>query len=180
MLVLTWAPWRRLTSGASSGHVRNCSFWYWYLEMLRGRFLWFCLKCRRSPPPRAFRSFNHANQFFHRPLQDPDFQLLMAVYDENILKNPFYLALEKQRPDLCSRVAELHGIVSPTSSLLFIWILFTSCYNQPVCLSELQSGFPLWGFPQFLSLCSPILYFCFLTYWNKLSLVNVCFCVFDS
>ncbi|XP_051739522.1 ankyrin repeat domain-containing protein 27 isoform X2 [Ctenopharyngodon idella] len=34
----------------------------------------------------------------------------MAVYDENILKNPFYLALEKHRPDLCSRVAELHGI----------------------------------------------------------------------
>lgn len=49
----------------------------------------------------------------HYPLQDPDFQLLMAVYDENILKNPFYLALEKQRPDLCSRVAEIHGIVSP-------------------------------------------------------------------
>uniref|UniRef100_A0AAY4D3U4 VPS9 domain-containing protein n=1 Tax=Denticeps clupeoides TaxID=299321 RepID=A0AAY4D3U4_9TELE len=38
----------------------------------------------------------------------------MAVYDENILKNPFYLALERQRPDLCSRVAELHGIVSGT------------------------------------------------------------------
>lgn len=35
----------------------------------------------------------------------------MAVYDENILKNPFYLALEKQRPDLSSKVAELHGIV---------------------------------------------------------------------
>nr|XP_040018208.1 ankyrin repeat domain-containing protein 27 [Gasterosteus aculeatus aculeatus] len=35
----------------------------------------------------------------------------MALYDENILKNPFYSALEKQRPDLCSRVAELHGIV---------------------------------------------------------------------
>ncbi|MCI4381923.1 hypothetical protein PGIGA_G00257430 [Pangasianodon gigas] len=35
----------------------------------------------------------------------------MAVYDEDILKNPFYLALEKQRPDLCSRVAEVHGIV---------------------------------------------------------------------
>ncbi|KAF3706070.1 Ankyrin repeat domain-containing protein 27 VPS9 domain-containing protein [Channa argus] len=43
--------------------------------------------------------------------EDPDFQLHMAVYDENILKNPFYLALEKQRPDLCSQVAELHGIV---------------------------------------------------------------------
>ena len=46
------------------------------------------------------------------PLHDLDLQLLMAVYDENILKNPFYLALEKQRPDLCSRVAEIHGIVS--------------------------------------------------------------------
>ncbi|XP_038130215.1 ankyrin repeat domain-containing protein 27 [Cyprinodon tularosa] len=35
----------------------------------------------------------------------------MAVYDENILKNPFYLALEKQRPDLCRNVADFHGIV---------------------------------------------------------------------
>ncbi|KAK7116987.1 hypothetical protein R3I94_022503 [Phoxinus phoxinus] len=35
----------------------------------------------------------------------------MAVYDENILKNPFYLALEKHRPDLSCRVAELHGII---------------------------------------------------------------------
>nr|XP_055047827.1 ankyrin repeat domain-containing protein 27 [Misgurnus anguillicaudatus] len=35
----------------------------------------------------------------------------MAVYDEDILKNPFYLALEKQRPDLCIRVAQLHGII---------------------------------------------------------------------
>ncbi|XP_069037319.1 ankyrin repeat domain-containing protein 27 isoform X2 [Lepisosteus oculatus] len=35
----------------------------------------------------------------------------MAVYDEDILKNPFYLALEKQRPELCSRVAEAHGVV---------------------------------------------------------------------
>ncbi|XP_027898184.1 ankyrin repeat domain-containing protein 27 isoform X2 [Xiphophorus couchianus] len=43
--------------------------------------------------------------------EDPDLQLHMAVYDENILKNPFYLALEKQRPDLCSRVADFHGIV---------------------------------------------------------------------
>lgn len=50
----------------------------------------------------------------HHHHQDPDCQLLMAVYDENILTNPFYLALEKQRPDLCSRVAELHGIVSPS------------------------------------------------------------------
>nr|XP_020471416.1 ankyrin repeat domain-containing protein 27 isoform X2 [Monopterus albus] len=35
----------------------------------------------------------------------------MALYDENILTNPFYLALKKQRPDLCNRVAEFHGIV---------------------------------------------------------------------
>uniref|UniRef100_A0A6I8PJN1 Ankyrin repeat domain 27 n=1 Tax=Ornithorhynchus anatinus TaxID=9258 RepID=A0A6I8PJN1_ORNAN len=35
----------------------------------------------------------------------------MAMYDEDILKNPFYLAIQKQRPDLCSKVAEVHGIV---------------------------------------------------------------------
>lgn len=46
----------------------------------------------------------------------------MAVYDENILKNPFYLALEKQRPDLCSRVAELRGIVSHPCLICFLGI----------------------------------------------------------
>ncbi|XP_061449947.1 ankyrin repeat domain-containing protein 27 [Rhineura floridana] len=35
----------------------------------------------------------------------------MAVYDEDLLKNPFYLAMQKQRPDLCRIAAELHGIV---------------------------------------------------------------------
>ncbi|XP_078236475.1 ankyrin repeat domain-containing protein 27 isoform X1 [Pogona vitticeps] len=35
----------------------------------------------------------------------------MAVYDEDLLKNPFYLAMQKRRPDLCRKVAELHGIV---------------------------------------------------------------------
>ncbi|KAI7811583.1 putative ankyrin repeat domain-containing protein 27 [Triplophysa rosa] len=40
-----------------------------------------------------------------------EFRTHMAVYDENILKNPFYLALEKHRPDLCSKVAELRGII---------------------------------------------------------------------
>ncbi|KAH0619590.1 hypothetical protein JD844_000322 [Phrynosoma platyrhinos] len=34
----------------------------------------------------------------------------MAVYDEDLLKNPFYLAMQKRRPDLCRKVAELHGI----------------------------------------------------------------------
>lgn len=35
----------------------------------------------------------------------------MALYDEDILKNPFYLALQKWRPDLCSKVAQIHGVV---------------------------------------------------------------------
>uniref|UniRef100_A0A8C5VLT6 Ankyrin repeat domain 27 n=1 Tax=Microcebus murinus TaxID=30608 RepID=A0A8C5VLT6_MICMU len=35
----------------------------------------------------------------------------MALYDEDLLKNPFYLALQKWRPDLCSKVAQVHGIV---------------------------------------------------------------------
>lgn len=37
---------------------------------------------------------------------------LMALYDEDLLKNPFYLALQKWRPDLCSKVAQAHGTVS--------------------------------------------------------------------
>ncbi|XP_019510022.1 PREDICTED: ankyrin repeat domain-containing protein 27 [Hipposideros armiger] len=45
----------------------------------------------------------------------------MALYDEDLLKNPFYLALQKWRPDLCSKVAQIHGIVSASilSVLLF-------------------------------------------------------------
>uniref|UniRef100_A0A8C2MIP5 Ankyrin repeat domain 27 n=1 Tax=Cricetulus griseus TaxID=10029 RepID=A0A8C2MIP5_CRIGR len=35
----------------------------------------------------------------------------MALYDEDLLKNPFYLALQKWRPDLGSKVAQIHGIV---------------------------------------------------------------------
>ena len=36
----------------------------------------------------------------------------MALYDEDLLKNPFYLALQKWRPDLCNKVAQTRGIVS--------------------------------------------------------------------
>ncbi|KAF4081445.1 hypothetical protein AMELA_G00161350 [Ameiurus melas] len=43
--------------------------------------------------------------------QESECWVPMAVYDEDILKNPFYLSLEKQRPDLCNRVADVHGIV---------------------------------------------------------------------
>ncbi|XP_066876422.1 ankyrin repeat domain-containing protein 27 isoform X7 [Kogia breviceps] len=35
----------------------------------------------------------------------------MALYDEDLLKNPFYLALQKWRPDLCNTVAQTRGIV---------------------------------------------------------------------
>ncbi|XP_049642946.1 ankyrin repeat domain-containing protein 27 [Suncus etruscus] len=35
----------------------------------------------------------------------------MAMYDEDLMKNPFYLALQKWRPDLCHKVAQIHGIV---------------------------------------------------------------------
>ncbi|TRY85823.1 hypothetical protein DNTS_011868 [Danionella cerebrum] len=35
----------------------------------------------------------------------------MAVYDEDLLRNPFYQALERQRPELSRRVAEHHGII---------------------------------------------------------------------
>ncbi|XP_045047888.1 ankyrin repeat domain-containing protein 27 isoform X5 [Desmodus rotundus] len=35
----------------------------------------------------------------------------MALYDEDLQKNPFYLALQKWRPDLCSKVAQIHGVV---------------------------------------------------------------------
>ncbi|XP_023419467.2 ankyrin repeat domain-containing protein 27 isoform X1 [Cavia porcellus] len=35
----------------------------------------------------------------------------MALYDEDLLKNPFYLALQKWRPDLCNKVAQIHGII---------------------------------------------------------------------
>lgn len=44
--------------------------------------------------------------------QDPDWLLHMADYDEDLLKNQFYVALEKRRPDLCSRAAEVRGVVS--------------------------------------------------------------------
>ncbi|XP_057566673.1 ankyrin repeat domain-containing protein 27 isoform X1 [Hippopotamus amphibius kiboko] len=38
-------------------------------------------------------------------------EIHMALYDEDLLKNPFYLALQKWRPDLCNKVAQTHGIV---------------------------------------------------------------------
>uniref|UniRef100_A0A3Q3X142 VPS9 domain-containing protein n=1 Tax=Mola mola TaxID=94237 RepID=A0A3Q3X142_MOLML len=65
----------------------------------------------------------------------------MAVYDENILKNPFYLALEKQRPDLCSQVAELHGIVLvPCCGSLTVSSFSASQFDSYV-LQPVEDGF---------------------------------------
>ncbi|XP_063802075.1 ankyrin repeat domain-containing protein 27 isoform X2 [Pseudophryne corroboree] len=35
----------------------------------------------------------------------------MAMYDEDLSNNAFYIAIQKQRPDLINKVAEVHGIV---------------------------------------------------------------------
>uniref|UniRef100_A0A674NC53 Ankyrin repeat domain 27 n=1 Tax=Takifugu rubripes TaxID=31033 RepID=A0A674NC53_TAKRU len=65
----------------------------------------------------------------------------MAVYDENILKNPFYLALEKQRPDLCSRVAEFHGVVLvPCCSSLTVSSFSDTQFDSYV-LQPVEDGF---------------------------------------
>ncbi|KAM5138133.1 ankyrin repeat domain-containing protein 27 [Mantella aurantiaca] len=65
----------------------------------------------------------------------------MAMYDEDILNNAFYLAIHKQRPDLIDKVAEVHGIVlvpckgSVTSSL------FSSSYFESYVLKPSEGGF---------------------------------------
>ncbi|XP_040185396.1 ankyrin repeat domain-containing protein 27 isoform X2 [Rana temporaria] len=65
----------------------------------------------------------------------------MAMYDEDILNNAFYLAIHKQRPDLINKVAEVHGIVlvpckgSVTSSS------FSSSYFESYVLKPKEEGF---------------------------------------
>ncbi|NXX43177.1 ANR27 protein, partial [Tricholaema leucomelas] len=65
----------------------------------------------------------------------------MAMYDEDILKNPFYLAIQKRRPDLCSKVAEFHGVVlvpcrgSLSSSSL------STCQFESYVLKPLEENF---------------------------------------
>ncbi|KAG8437379.1 hypothetical protein GDO86_008176 [Hymenochirus boettgeri] len=60
----------------------------------------------------------------------------MAMYDEDILNNPFYLAIQKQRPDLVDKVAEAHGIVlvpckGSLSSILNVPCSFDSYILKP-------------------------------------------------
>ncbi|XP_015270298.1 PREDICTED: ankyrin repeat domain-containing protein 27 [Gekko japonicus] len=65
----------------------------------------------------------------------------MAVYDEDLLKNPFYLALQKRRPDLCRKVAEVHGIVLvPCRGSLSSSIL-SSCQFDSYVLQPAEENF---------------------------------------
>ncbi|XP_054856723.1 ankyrin repeat domain-containing protein 27 [Eublepharis macularius] len=65
----------------------------------------------------------------------------MAVYDEDLLKNPFYLALQKRRPDLGRKVAEVHGIVLvPCRGSLSSSILST-CQFDSYVLKPVEENF---------------------------------------
>uniref|UniRef100_A0A8C6ZKC8 Ankyrin repeat domain 27 n=1 Tax=Nothoprocta perdicaria TaxID=30464 RepID=A0A8C6ZKC8_NOTPE len=65
----------------------------------------------------------------------------MAMYDEDLLKNPFYLAIQKRRPDLCSKVAEFHGIVLvPCRGSLSSNILST-CQFESYVLKPFEENF---------------------------------------
>ncbi|XP_071612877.1 ankyrin repeat domain-containing protein 27 isoform X3 [Heliangelus exortis] len=65
----------------------------------------------------------------------------MAMYDEDILKNPFYLAIQKRRPDLCSKVAELHGIVLVPCKGSLSNNSLSTCQFESYVLKPLEESF---------------------------------------
>nr|XP_054497070.1 ankyrin repeat domain-containing protein 27 isoform X2 [Agelaius phoeniceus] len=65
----------------------------------------------------------------------------MAMYDEDILKNPFYLAIQKRRPDLCSKVAELHGIVLVPCKGSLSSNTLSTCQFESYVLKPLEENF---------------------------------------
>ncbi|XP_075290075.1 ankyrin repeat domain-containing protein 27 isoform X2 [Opisthocomus hoazin] len=65
----------------------------------------------------------------------------MAMYDEDILKNPFYLAIQKRRPDLCSKVAELHGIVLVPCKGSLSSNSLSTCQFESYVLKSLEENF---------------------------------------
>ncbi|XP_074439085.1 ankyrin repeat domain-containing protein 27 isoform X2 [Larus michahellis] len=65
----------------------------------------------------------------------------MAMYDEDILKNPFYLAIQKRRPDLCSKVAELHGIVLVPCKGSLSSNSLSTCQFESYVLKPLEGNF---------------------------------------
>ncbi|KAM6409308.1 ankyrin repeat domain-containing protein 27 isoform 2-T2 [Rhynochetos jubatus] len=65
----------------------------------------------------------------------------MAMYDEDILKNPFYLAIQKRRPDLCSKVAELHGVVLVPCKGSLSSNSLSTCQFESYVLRPLEENF---------------------------------------
>ncbi|XP_061532932.1 ankyrin repeat domain-containing protein 27 isoform X2 [Phycodurus eques] len=69
------------------------------------------------------------------------FQPPMAAYDENIAKNPFFVALEKLRPDLCDRVAQLHGIVLVPCRGSLDGIMVSELHFDSYVLQPVEDGY---------------------------------------
>eukprot|EP00076_Gallus_gallus_P025393 XP_015147919.1 ankyrin repeat domain-containing protein 27 isoform X2 [Gallus gallus] len=81
-----------------------------------------------------------------RPALDPEnllgvSEVHMAMYDEDLLKNPFYLAIQKRRPDLCSKVAELHGIVLVPCKGSLSSNCLSNCQFESYVLKPLEENF---------------------------------------
>nr|XP_017522677.2 ankyrin repeat domain-containing protein 27 isoform X2 [Manis javanica] len=64
----------------------------------------------------------------------------MALYDEDLLKNPFYLALQKWRPDLCNKVAQIHGIMPPWSAVILSMLWGACLSSSALCASTQHSS----------------------------------------
>ncbi|XP_064015900.1 ankyrin repeat domain-containing protein 27 isoform X2 [Pogoniulus pusillus] len=65
----------------------------------------------------------------------------MAMYDEDILKNPFYVAIQKRRPDLCSKVAEFHGVVLVPCKGSLSSSSLSTCQFESYVLKPLEENF---------------------------------------
>ncbi|EPY89195.1 ankyrin repeat domain-containing protein 27 [Camelus ferus] len=74
---------------------------------------------------------SHRSRAGHQETRLAPSEVHMALYDEDLLKNPFYLALQKWRPDLCNKVAQTHGIDSVNA-------LYTKCLQQLLRDSHLK------------------------------------------
>nr|XP_025039493.1 ankyrin repeat domain-containing protein 27 isoform X2 [Pelodiscus sinensis] len=65
----------------------------------------------------------------------------MAMYDEDLLKNPFYLAIQKRRPDLYRKVAEFHGIILVPCKGSFSSSSLSTCQYDSYILKPVEEKF---------------------------------------
>ncbi|XP_072278229.1 ankyrin repeat domain-containing protein 27 [Pyxicephalus adspersus] len=65
----------------------------------------------------------------------------MAMYDEDILNNAFYLAIHKQRPDLIDKVAEVHGIILVPCKGSITNSSFSNFFFESYVLKPNEEGF---------------------------------------